>query len=125
MNRLKMCAWYLLFMAALHSAVGVILHFNPLVAVILDGAGTVAHPHLDRLAILWFMFSGALMFVIAFFALWSVKQTGTMPRFLGYTFLIFGIGGGLILPVSGFWLYIPVGLTLLFHHLRAPTGHPA
>ena len=116
MKLLKGCAWYLLFMAALHTAVGLILNLEPLGAIILDGAGTINQPHNDRLAALWFMFSGALMFVIAWFAFWSIKHVGSLPGFLGIIFLLLGLGGGIILPVSCFWLYIPLSFALMLHN---------
>jgi uncharacterized membrane protein len=115
MRLLKASAWYLLFMAALHTVVGLILDFEPLGAMLSDGVGAIDQPHDDRIAALWFMFSGALMFVIAGFAFWSVKRVGALPRFLGFTFLPLGVAGGLIMPLSGFWLYIPVSLVLVFY----------
>jgi hypothetical protein len=114
MKLLKASAWYLLFMAALHTLVGLWLDFEPLGAMLADGVGTLEQPHNDRIAALWFMFSGALMFVIAGFAFWCVKRVGELPRFLGLTFLALGVAGGLIMPLSGFWLYIPVAILLMF-----------
>lgn len=113
MKMLKGCAWYLLFMAALHTAVGLILDFDSLGAMLRDGVGTIDQPHEDRLAALWFMFSGALMFILAGFAFWSLREAGALPTFLGPIFLIMGLVGGYIIPDSGLWLYIPIGLFLL------------
>jgi len=115
MKVLKASAWYLLFMAALHTLVGLVLDFEPLVAMLTGGVGTIDQPYDDRIAALWFMFSGALMFVIAGFAFWSVTRVGALPRFLGFTFLALGIAGGLIMPLSGFWLYIPLALVLILY----------
>ena len=94
MNIHKGCAWYLLFMAALHTAVGLVLDFGPLAAMVRHGVGAMDQPHLDRLAALWFMFSGALMFVIAGFAFWAVRHVGSLPRFLGFVFSPPGPGRG-------------------------------
>lgn len=118
MTLLKGCAWYLVFMAALHTVVGLALDFDPLAAMIRDGVGTIEQPYHDRLAALWFMFSGALMFVVAGFAFWSINRVGSLPGFLGIAFLLLGICGGMLIPVSGFWLYIPLALVLLLQHRR-------
>lgn len=112
MTLLKGSAWYLLFMATLHSVVGLCLRFDHFKAMILDGVGTIAAPHYDRLAILWFLFSGALMFILAYFAFWAIKHTGTLPKFLGPTLAVLGIAGVAIIPDSGLWLYIPIGIVL-------------
>lgn len=117
MKLLKGCAWYLLFMAALHSTVGLILYAQPLGAMVLHGVGTIDQPHTDRLAALWFMFSGALMFVLAWFAFWSIKRIGSLPDFLGVACLLLG-SGAYVIPVSGLWLYFPLALVLLFRTIQ-------
>ncbi|QJB57099.1 DUF6463 family protein [Pseudodesulfovibrio sp. zrk46] len=116
MKMLKGCAWYLLFMATLHTVVGLILDFDSLAAMLRDGVGTIDQPHEDRLAALWFMFSGALMFIVAGFTFWSVRVAGSLPTFLGPVFLLMGAVGGYIIPDSGLWLYIPIGLFLLIRN---------
>ena len=113
MKLFKICAWWLLFMAALHTVVGLALKHEPLVSLIRYGAGAMDNPHNDRLAALWFHFSGGLMFVVAGFSLWSIKHVGRLPGFLGWACLIMGLIGGPLLPASGFWLYIPVGAALV------------
>lgn len=113
MTILKSSACLALFMALLHTAVGLFLNSGPLVTAITDGVGTIHEPHTDRLAILWFMYSGALMFIVAGFMFWSIKQTQSIPTFLGPVFLLLGIAGVSIIPASGFWLYLPLGLMIL------------
>lgn len=113
MTILKSSASLALFMALLHTGVGLYLNSGPLITAITDGVGTIHEPHTDRLAVLWFMYSGALMFIVASFMFWSIKQTKSIPTFLGPIFLLLGIAGVFIIPASGFWLYLPLGLMTL------------
>ncbi|QGY39102.1 hypothetical protein GM415_02835 [Pseudodesulfovibrio cashew] len=124
MRLLKGCIWFLVFAAVLHTAVGLAIYGDALHGLLVGGVGPAEAPRFDRLAALWFMFSGLLMFAIAGLSLWVIRKTGALPIFLGIAFLAFALVGGLVLPVSGFWLFIPPGLGIVAHALKGARPGP-
>jgi hypothetical protein len=38
---------------------------------------------------------------------WAQPRTGTLPTFLGWALLAFGLFGTILMPVSGFWAVLP------------------
>lgn len=96
--------------AAVHCAVGVMLAPAPLRAIVESGVIGAVDPHLDRIAIFWFMFFGVLMLLLGeALRLW--ERTTDLPASIGYGFGTLSLAGAMAMPVSGFWLgLIPAAL---------------
>lgn len=99
--------------ATLHCAVGVALAPAPLRAILEGGVVGAIEPHMDRIAIFWFMFFGLVMLLLGeALRLW--ESAATLPVSVGYGFGAMSLVGALAMPVSGFWLgLIPAALIVL------------
>lgn len=57
----------------------------------------------------WFLLSGFLMMLLGYVTDWMEARTpGSLPPALGWALLALLVTGGVTMPVSGFWLLIPV-----------------
>lgn len=63
----------------------------------------------------WFMLVGILLILFGQTLQYYIKREGLpAPLFLGYALLVFSVVGCIIIPFSGFWLFIPQALIILF-----------
>lgn len=70
----------------------------------------------------WFLLAGVLTFV-AGVAIDALEHTGGRPpMLLGASLLAFAVAGIAVMPVSGFWLFLPPSIALLRRTRRRP--HP-
>lgn len=99
--------------AAVHCAVGVMLAPAPLRDIVESGVIGAVDPHLDRIAIFWFMFFGVLMLLLGeVLRLW--ERTSDLPASVGYGFGALSLAGAIAMPVSGFWLgLVPAALIVV------------
>ena len=67
----------------------------------------------ERATAFWFTLTGVFIFITGGLAQWIYDNTNTLPAFLGYGVVAIGVIGGLMIPVSGFWLVIPQGIMML------------
>ncbi|MGH2615547.1 MAG: DUF6463 family protein [Thermomicrobiales bacterium] len=84
-----------------------------LAAVARDGMIDAVEPHAEREAAFWSLWFG--IFVVTTGALIARLQAEgrAVPAFAGWTLLAMGLVGGLLMPFSGFWAGIPLGLLLI------------
>jgi hypothetical protein len=52
---------------------------------------------------------------------WAPARTGTLPAFLGWSLLAFGLFGAILMPVSGFWAVLPQAVLMLVVARRGTT----
>lgn len=68
----------------------------------------------NRALAFWFLVIGGLLIIMGQTLSHYIKQTQQPPPlFLGYILLAFSIVGCFIVPVSGFWLFIPQALIII------------
>jgi hypothetical protein len=99
--------------AALHTVVGLIFAYGPLMKIINAGLFNSVDPYYDRMSAFWYMSFGVLLFFIGILESWGIRETGTLPASLGWGLLIFGIIGVILMPISGFWLVLPQSYMIL------------
>lgn len=103
----------------LHTLVTALLTKEIFVAIIRDGVVDTIKEDYVRGFALWFLVCGVLLI------LWGEtlqhyirKSQRPAPLFLGYSMLLFAVLGGIIVPVSGFWLFLPQGLIIVLANKR-------
>jgi hypothetical protein len=114
----------LLGIGALHEAVGVAAGLGAIAPP--DGparnlfreilaAGVVGAVEADRLrtVLFWYLFFGLLLLMLGW-ALdrWEVRGD-TLPASIGWQLVALALGGGLLIPASGFWLALVPGVLVL------------
>jgi hypothetical protein len=102
--------------AVIHLGVGLLLAQPPLRAILADGVVGAVDPHIDRMAIFWFMFFGLLLLLLGE-VLRAWESVATPPARIGYGLGALSLAGGLLIPASGFWLAL-LPAVLLIHRSR-------
>jgi hypothetical protein len=102
-----------LAIAGIHTAVGLVMAKEPVRAIVAAGVVGSIDPHWDRAAAFWFLFFG---FAIAIYGdllrMWEAGPT-PVPRRAGFGLAALALAGGIVMPLSGFWLcLIPAGLVI-------------
>jgi Family of unknown function (DUF6463) len=103
---------YLIAVGLVHSAAGIVLYWQPLVAIIRAGAWNSIDPHFDRNTVFWFLVAGVLVVMIGGLVDWLESRRLVPPRFLGYGLAAFAVVGVFLMPISGFWLFLPAAAAL-------------
>lgn len=101
----------MLAIGVLHTVVGVVLGWTPLVAIASDGYVGAVERSFDRMAIFWFLGFGFVL-MLAGEAVRLLEDRGEpVPPRLGWILgAVSGLGAAAI-PASGFWLgLLPAGL---------------
>lgn len=103
----------------LHTLVAAFLTKEIFVAIVRDGVVNTIKEDSVRGFALWFLVCGVLLI------LWGQtlqhylrKEQKPAPLFLGYSMLLFALLGGIIAPVSGFWLFLPQGFIIVVANKR-------
>ena len=99
--------------AVLHTIVGFIFASQPLMDVVNAGVFNAVDPHFDRMAAIWFLLFGVMLFLLGMFVQWALQTTGTLPASVGWVFLLMCIVGAILMPASGFWLGIIEAVIML------------
>ncbi|MBW7475155.1 hypothetical protein K0T92_10385 [Paenibacillus oenotherae] len=102
--------------AYIHSALGIVLTWDILRLIGSDGiVNTIIGQH-DREAAFWFLFGGAMMWLLARFMRWTmVRQHLPLPVSLGWHLIVLSVIGAIIMPISGFWLVLFQGIVIAWN----------
>ncbi|MDX1320719.1 MAG: DUF6463 family protein [Oceanospirillum sp.] len=110
--------WLLVGIATIHNLLGVVLGWDVLQGMAEAGFwNTVERDgQLDyaRSAILWFLMLGAFWWVLGVMMQQWLRRIGSLPRWLGYALLLAGCLVAFVLPQSGAWFFLPLGLLVAF-----------
>lgn len=109
----------LMLTAAIHVALGVLLFYAPLLDIIQSGVFNSITPHYDRGMVVWFLLFGAVLFLLGQSAQWIIRSGMALPESVGWGLLLIAVLGGVLLPVSGFWLVLPQALFIINQGKRA------
>jgi hypothetical protein len=108
----------LILTGILHTIVAIIIGIQVGVYedIVKDGLiNAISTGGLGRELALWFLVCG--IFIIFFGQIlhyYIKREQKPAPLFLGYNLLILSILGGLMEPVSGFWIFVPQALIIIF-----------
>jgi len=105
-----------------HTFIGVWFGYEPLADIVRSGWINTVNPEKpERMAVFWFLFSGFAMTLLGE-SLRGIERKRPVPGRFGWALLALGIIGGLMMPVSGFWLLLPLGWLILHRARRAHAG---
>ncbi|MDR3080423.1 MAG: DUF6463 family protein [Streptomyces sp.] len=99
------CGWLLIATGILHLGYGSAVYWSDLTDVVSSGLGG-AGGDADRERFFWFMLAGPTMLMMGAWARREYLQHGVLPRILAWYLLFLG-SLVLLMPDSGFWLFLP------------------
>ena len=103
---------YLIAVGLLHSAAGMVLYWQPLLAIVRAGGWNSVDPHFDRNTVFWFLVAGVLFMGVGGLVDWLESRHLRPPRFLGYGLAALAVVAVFLMPLSGFWLFFPPAAAL-------------
>lgn len=102
--------------AYIHSAFGLILTWEIIWTIGSEGVVNTVYDQYDRQAAFWFMFTGAMMWLLARFMRWTViRQHQSLPASLGWHLIILSAAGAIMMPESGLWLVLAQGIIIVWN----------
>ena len=79
-----------------------------------DEEGALMLEGWETFAAAWFLIAGPLMMIIGLLAIDYIRDTRKpLPQWLGWSFIVIGVFGCVVFPLSGFWLLWLQGLFML------------
>jgi uncharacterized membrane protein YbaN (DUF454 family) len=99
----------------IHTIVGLIMGRHIYWEILKLGFVNAIEPDFVRAFGFWFLICGIILIIFGQTLHYFIKKTGRRPPLsLGYAMLIFSIFGCLAMPASGFWLFLPQSLIIIF-----------
>jgi hypothetical protein len=99
----------------LHTIVALLMMKDEFIGMIQDGLIDSVGENNARQSAFWFLLCGIfLLFFGHLLHHYIEREQQPAPLFLGYYLLALSIPGCLIVPLSGFWLFIPQALIIIF-----------
>ncbi len=120
----RLCGPLLIATGVLDLLVCLLLYPGPLAAIAQDGffdAVETNPAQLDRETAFWHVMFGSTVVILGCLIHWAQARTGTLPAFLGWSLLAFGLLGAILVPVSGFWALLPQAALMLVVARRGTT----
>lgn len=99
----------------IHTLTAIAMGWNVYREIFSDGFINSIGEDYERSFTLWFLVCGILLIFIGQTLHYYIKkEQKPAPLALGYATLIFSVIGCLMEPISGFWLFIPQALIIIF-----------
>ncbi len=103
----------MLLIGLLHVTTGFIRFNTEFGRMLAAGLVDTARQPLGQRLAFWFTFAGLLMGLIGYLMDWIVRRQGMrLPGAFGYGLTGLCIIGLVLIPLSGFWLVLPLGIYL-------------
>lgn len=110
----KYSGTFLVATGILHTLVAGMIYGNTYVDLIREGLFDTIKRDPVRGSALWFFVCGFLLICWGATLQRAIReQNSPAPKWLGYALLTFAAIGCVIVPVSGFWLFLPQGAIIL------------
>lgn len=104
----------------IHNVIGIVLGWNFLVAMVIDGLWNTAAQSVQpgmlhtRAELLWFLMLGFAWIMIGALLHGHIRCHKTPPsKLYGWALFMKGVVMVVVLPASGAWLFLPQGLILI------------
>jgi len=122
MKNLKLWKYSGIFLVAtgiLHTIVAIVLGKEAFMKIIQEGLYNVTSLDFEREFAIWFFVCGIFVILLGQVIHYYIKkEQKPAPLSFGYSLLVFTIFGCIIEPGSGFWLFLPQALIIIFAHRK-------
>lgn len=106
---------YLLMLGLIHMIFGLVVCWDRMCAIVTDGLVSQIESSPERAEFFWFMVTGLVLLILGYLIHWMVfTREIRPPKALGWMLLGLTVIGALAIPLSGFVLFLPVGLVMVW-----------
>lgn len=106
---------FLVITGIFHTIVAILINGNIYLEILKSGLININSKDYALGFSFWFFVIGVLLILFGLTLQYYIKKDQKpAPLFLGYAMLPFAIIGCLMIPSSGFWLFIPQALIIIF-----------
>jgi uncharacterized membrane protein YoaK (UPF0700 family) len=99
--------------------VAIVLGKDAFLKIINEGLYNLTAIDYERSFAIWFFICGIFVILLGQVLHYFIKkEQKPAPLFFGYSLLIFTIFGCIVEPGSGFWLFLPQALIIIFANKR-------
>lgn len=110
--------WLLVAIGVIHNLIGLTMGWEILQGIVAEGGWNTIEPggqiHYARSAILWFLLIGFFWLLLGYLMqCWLRNFALPLPTSIGWGLLLAGVVVVFVLPVSGAWLFIPLGILVI------------
>lgn len=118
----KYSGTFLAITGILHAIIAVLINGRIYVEIFRSGLVNINSKDYTVGFAFWFFMIGVLLIFWGLTLQYYIKEVQKpAPLFIGYTMLIFAVIGCLMIPASGFWLFIPQALIIIVANKRKQT----
>ena len=103
----------LIVVGIVHILLFAVVFSNRYAGMARDGVINTVDGDDKREAAFWTIWFGLLLLTVGYLLRFVQARLGTVPAFPGWALLAMGLFGGILMPVSPFWLFVPLGLAIL------------
>lgn len=104
----------LIFTGIIHCLVAIYSFINIYRQIFYDGFINSIRTDTNRRLAVWFILCGIFLIIFGKILDFYIKKSKEpAPIFLGYSMLLLSIGGCILIPLSGFWLFIPQAIIII------------
>jgi hypothetical protein len=123
MKNIKFWKYSGIFLVAtgiIHTIVAIALGYEVYLKIIRDGLYNVTTLDFERAFAIWFFMCGIFIILLGqVLHHYIKKEQKPAPLSFSYSLLIFTIFGCIVEPGSGFWLFLPQALIIIFANKKA------
>ncbi|MDL4618817.1 DUF6463 family protein [Citrobacter amalonaticus] len=120
----KYSGWFLILTGMLHTLAAVILGYDSFIEIGQQGVVNAMDDNISLEYSFWFLFCGIIIMLLGeLLRVFIQKTQQPAPKFLGYSLLVISIAGCILMPASGFWLFIPQALIILISQKKPTFSH--
>jgi len=113
MKSSRLAAQWIIGVGLLHCALFLWFGRRTIRTIAGEGLWNTIDPVRERQVLFWALLAGVLVLVLGRLAWWWTKQGQALPAFLGWQLLVITLVCGILMPVSGAWLFaVPAALII-------------
>jgi len=109
----KLAGRWLMAAAVIHILLGVWFGRSALASLAEEGFFNTVDPHKDRQLVFWFIFAGLALLLLGHLMCWAAAAGRCLPAVLGWELLAVAVVGGVLMPVSGWFLIMVPGILIV------------
>ena len=116
---------WIIVVSVIHTIYAPLTYGDVLASMLAQGVFNTVGSDPVRAEAAWFVLCGAAFLIIGL-AVDHVEQAGSAgaPKSIGWSLLLFGVLGAVLMPDGGFWLFLPPALAVLARRSKAAFAAP-